>query len=347
MTLMIGSSHRRVRPRFFVFLACVVGLGVLVFMVAFGSSPTHKPISLLGKKTAASLIFHIHSNTLPFSLPQSLSDLQALTVDNSLIVVGITHQYGSGLSVSITPQGLVQGPSPVIFSGGNLIWVQNMAWWSGGMKGHTIQKSALNLESNRTYTNFLPTPLNRAAAALSPSGSDLFVLGGASQNTLSDRIYQMTEASGSFHSWGLLPVAVENPTAAVGGNFLIVAGGTLAGGEFNSDIWIYGLLSHHLLTTLHLPYGIQGSRLVYSHRHFWLLGGEKSSGQLLSSIWLVTQKGVIKTPLHLPVASAHFGVGVLSHRIWIVGGITHNGPTHTIRSLTLSVGKMPPHTKRG
>ncbi len=336
--MIVWGSRWRVRPRFFVFLALIIGLGASLFM-ASRSSRNHSPIALSSKKPAQSLIVRCHTIPSAFSLPQPLGNLQTLSVDNTLIAAGIIsrHQPVQGLSVSITPQGLVQGPSPALLPGGSLILAQSMSWWSGGVKGKTVQRSALNLESNRSYTNFLPAPLSHSAITLSSSGTNLFLLGGASQKGVSHRIYEMRESSGSFHLWGSLPKAVESPAAASGKGFLVVAGGVLPQGGFNSDIWIYRLSSHHLLTTLHLPYGIAGSRIVYTQHHFWLLGGEKSPGHLLSSIWLITPSRLRKTPVHLPVPLAHFGAGVLNHKIWIVGGTTNHGPTAIIRTLVLNI----------
>ncbi|MCL5015658.1 MAG: hypothetical protein M1493_16975 [Firmicutes bacterium] len=337
---MIRHSRRRVRPRFFVFLSLVIAMGAALFVMASRPSPpVRSPVAALPKKPRVSHELHCRTVQASFSLPQSLSNLRALTIGSSLIVAGLVpgSRNFQGVSVSITSQGLVQGPSPILFPGGNLVLSQNMEWWAGGVHGQTIQRSALNLQSDHSYANFLPTPLNRAAVALSPTGSELFMLGGSSQNALSNRIYQLTESSGSFHFWGTLPQAVDSPAAATGGNFLVVAGGTLAGGRFSSDVWIYQLSSRNLLTTLHLPYGIQGAQIIYTQHRFWLLGGEKSPGHLLSSIWLVTPARLIKTPVHLPVPLADFGAGVLNHRIWIVGGTTNHGLTSAIRTLTLKV----------
>ncbi len=335
---MTGHARRRVRPRFFLFVAIVLVATFWTLSAFHTKSGTISEPRLLPAKPK-SLSLTVDTAYPPFALPAGLFDMRAILASQNVFVAGLSsHRSSHGLSFAITPQGVVQGPSPSMLAGGSLVLSQNMAWWAGGLRSQAPQQSAMNLNSNRTMTHFLPVPLANAAVAADQNLT--FVAGGRSTHHLSDHIYALSQSTGNFHNWATLPQGVEKPFTATGGKWLIVGGGRLAGGPVNSHIWIYQLSSHRLFNTLDLPYSIHGAAMVYFHNHFWLLGGEHHH-HLLSAIWLITPSAVIPTTGDLPLPLAKFGVGVLHHQIWVIGGLTPQGITATIRTLTFKEHPFP------
>ncbi|MCY0909315.1 MAG: hypothetical protein OWR62_13105 [Sulfobacillus thermotolerans] len=331
-------SKRRIKPRFFVFVLAVIGVaGWGVHLLSFRPSRIVNASQRMHQGSLNPSLIQSWPTTrqlqaTSFDLPQPLWGFASLAQGSLLEMAGGHNSQGlSSFSATITPQGLIQGPSGTFARGSFMLVSHGHFIVAGGVEHAQPITAGVAVASGHTVPHVLPEALAYAGTAIGPHGST-WIVGGQSTPSLSRLIWHLHR--GHFSVWGHLPLAVENPAIAVSRQFLVVAGGLTTQGQDNPDIWIFARDTHRLVATLRLPSGLENAQLVSIRGNFWLLGGTHGTSPL-STIWLIHHQHLYRASVTLPTPLSGFGTFVRGSVIWLVGGMTPHGPTNHIEGLRL------------
>ncbi|PSR33706.1 MAG: hypothetical protein C7B46_08865 [Sulfobacillus benefaciens] len=325
------KTRRRVRPRFFLFVA--LGTILIVSIVSFLLRP-RMPATASRDPAPSQLsvksVPHPHAfyTLTPFGLPQPLKNFGLIGIGPGVFAVagGRTTTGLNGTVYTLTENGAVMdGNLAQPRQNGGLIDLGANPVYIGGVDSQNISQASEEFLSGGKTLSVLPQGLSRFAIAY--NGRTTYLVGGEGLAGASPDIYRISE-QGQASLWSQLPIALVHPMAEVFQGALYVAGGTTASGAISSTIYRIPLTNGRPEPWAKMPLGLTDGALVLLDHHLWLLGGSTGS-HLSNAVWVIDHHTLIPTQ-SLPVPLAGFATAYFGNAVWILGGQTPQGLSSTI-----------------
>jgi hypothetical protein len=324
------KTRRRIRPRFFLFLALVIMLIVAIFSFLLrpgipAAIPADPPVRHLVR-----VLPHPHAfyTLTPFGLPQPLKNFSLIGIGPGVfdLAGGLTTTGLNGSVYTLTENGAVMsGNLAQPRQDGGLLDLSANPVYIGGINSNGMIQSAAETLSGGKTSNGLPQGLSRFTTAY--DGDIAYLVGGLGYAGASPDIYRIT-AQGQASLWSKLPTALVHPMAQIFQGALYVAGGTTASGTLSSTIYRIPLANGRPKSWATMPVGLTNGALVLLDHHLWILGGSAGS-HLSNAVWILENHTLIPSqPLPLPLDG--FATAPVGNAIWILGGQSPQGLSSTI-----------------
>lgn len=327
-------GRRRVRPRFFVLLAA--GVAALVWWLSRGPGPAaSRPLSPAAvSHTARPTVKTVRYSLPPFGLPTPLTGFSVETQGGVTTLAG--GSTGSQLSDAIytfMPTGIVtagQLAAPRV--NGALLPVAGQLIYAGGQN----RQGLLEAGSERIGAGG-PSPFRLPVAladyAVAASGTQIYLVGGATAAGPSRTIYAMSRDGLAARAIATLPVGLTHPAAAYFNGRLWILGGRTANGGFSRAI--YQLEGNRVVPVMVLPTGLADAGVAVWHGAIWMVGGRGSGGAPTRSVFII-QPGRVEQATPLPQALADCQLIPEANGLWILGGQSAGHVSSAIYRLTVS-----------
>lgn len=327
------ARSRRIRPRFWVFLAALTGLGL--WYSELRHSPGSAPNAVSHSKAPPSY----RSSSwlvLPRSLPVALSGMAGTSVGNQGFFAGGMGVTSVDTVYRVTSAGysLLTRLPTALHDAGAAVLGQTLYVIGGGQSVSLPTVYAISLQNPGQVTTMppLPVPLSDLGA-VSYDGA-VFLVGGHGSGAPSRAVLRYRPGQG-VSPFALLPVGVRYAAVALSGSRLWVAGGMTSTGP-TPDVEVVNLATGRVLRLPPLPYPVEYAEAAVIQNRLWVVGGKTPAG------W--TRRVVIYDPSHkiwqsgppLPAPAGDGALLNLSSGPVVVGGRNAHGALASIWELHVS-----------
>lgn len=328
-------TRRRIRPRFFVFLALLAGVGIGGYSLLSRPIPSvaqhvDPPAARAALKPPSSFY-----TLTPFGLPEGLSNFSAISTTGGIILVAGGQIPGgiNSTTYTLTSNGaVISGSLNQPRQDGGLALIHgNPVYFGGVTSAHQIVSTAQSLNGSSPY-NFLPQALYGFAAAT--ANNITYVVGGITPIGYSANIYRINP-QGQATLWSTLPMPIAHPMAQIFRGSLYIAGGATASGKLVPTIFRVSLQTKQLSRWAEMPVGLDNGSMAVLDNRIWILGGATRNG-LSRATWVIMGKNAVVPARPLPEPLSGASVVSANNAIWIMGGHSPQGLSSTIYILKSS-----------
>lgn len=333
----------RLRPRFFLWLALVLGLATLVWIhaVAKPPAPTSRHAKIPPAPTSQPVLVATPLpgafKPAPVALPIPLANYAVVnpTPATAELIGGYTRDMGvNPIVYTLTAAGAIAA-SRMRYpdaAGGAALIATSIRYFGGastaGVSSARIQAVRWTSTPSPTTPAHLAGPLSEMATVASASGPNgpgtVFLVGGKNAAGASSLIYRWRKNTGA-KVWAHLPIPLEYPMAALYRHQLWIIGGYNPTAGYSRSVYTVNLLTGRTKHVATLQIGIADGALVQFHNALWVLGGQGPQGSTRTTFALKPSRSgqVLAHPgPKLPESVFADSAFVLSGNLWVGGGFT-------------------------
>ncbi|ASB49694.1 right-handed parallel beta-helix repeat-containing protein [Alkalitalea saponilacus] len=301
------------------FLHFVGGLAsaFLVYLLLFPSLSMHAQVSFT------------HTSNDDFNIG-NFNDL--LVGSNAIGLPFQASSMGNWVTTTVIPQTLSGHQAAT--------WNNRFVFLSGGFNGTSnspqVYRAALQSSGISGWTTVSALPKGVRNHAMVIGDNTIYVLGGATDDEVSDRIFYATMSlNGNIGQWQemeiRLPSSLHGHTAVFCNGYLYVAGGSsqFSNGSGTSEVWVAqvlanGKLSEFEVTTV-LPVEVRNHTMVVDGEDVLVIGGVNNDDEKLNTVFRNFSQsdgnlGGWVSETNLPQAVSHHASFIANGLLVVMGG---------------------------